>query len=332
MSAACAESLSVRTLAQPKLRLRLRERCLRREPERPNASAAVAMMFALALWLFLLLCQPAASTALSDVSSSRTASAVATPSGQGCTSPAASRLPYCNHTLPDDVRITDLLARMTLEEKAAHLWGSGSHKDNVTFPGVPRLGIPPHDWGFEAQHGLRTGCVAVPSDTDPETQIEHCPTTFPAPTGLGCTFNNTLIQHIGLAVATEARAMNNRGAQLSGRVVLRTPVINLIRDPRWGRNVECPTEDPMHAGMYGAAMISGVQTQDSRGRLLAGVQMKHFAVYQVEDCGGGGIAPGVPTPEPSCSRMKFDAKVSTSELNETYATPELVVYSIATLW
>lgn len=68
--------------------------------------------------------------------------------------------------------------------------------------------------------------------------------------------------------------------------------------------------------MYGAAMVNGVQTMDSRGRLLAGVQMKHFAVYQVEDCGGGGTSPGIPS-EPACSRMKFDANISASELNET---------------
>ncbi len=164
------------------------------------------------------------------------------PNGQGCTTIAARRLPYCNHTLPDDIRIADLLSRMTLDEKATHLWGSGSHKDNVTFPGVPRIGLPGHDWGFEAQHGLRTGCVAAASPTDPEAQEKHCPTTFPAPTALGCTFNDTLIKRIGQALGTEARAMNNLGTQTSGRSVLRTPVINLIRDPRWGRNVECPTE------------------------------------------------------------------------------------------
>ena len=57
-----------------------------------------------------------------------------------------------------------------------------------------------------------------------------CPTVFPAPTGLGATFNDSLIHSIGVAIGTEARALNNMGTELSGRMVVRVPEINLIRE------------------------------------------------------------------------------------------------------
>ena len=247
------------------------------------------------------------------------------PSGQGCLSPIAKALPYCNTSLPVASRVADIISRMTIAEKTAHIWGSGSHSDNTTFPGVPRLGLPPFDWGLEGLHGLRVGCYPIP---DPEVCVDPnspapgmfaCPTVFPAPTGLGATFNDTLIHDIGGVIGTEARVLNNMGTQLSGRMVVRTPELNLIRDPRWGRNVENPTEDPMHAGKYGAAMVNGVQSMVD-GVMLAGVEMKHYAVYQVEDCGAVpmGHGPGIPAGLPSCSRMKFNANISAAELNESY--------------
>lgn len=249
------------------------------------------------------------------------------PSGQGCLNPIAKALPYCNSSLPIATRVSDIISRMTIEEKTYHIWGSGSHGVNTTFPGIPRLGLPPFNWGLEGLHGLRTSCVPVPNPEvciDPNTPTPGtfaCPTVFPAPTGLGATFNDDLIHDIGVVIGTEARAMNNLGNfwGASGKLVVRTPELNLIRDPRWGRNVENPTEDPVHAGKYGAAMVNGVQTMVD-GVMLAGVEMKHYAVYQVEDCGAvpTGHGPGIPNNLPSCGRMGFDANISASELHESY--------------
>ena len=118
--------------------------------------------------------------------------------------------------------MADIVSRLTLEEKAAHLWGSGSHADNIAFPGVPRLGLPPFDWGLEGLHGLRVGCFPLPDPEvcpDPNSPAPGafaCPTVFPAPTGLGATFNDSLIHGIGVVIGTEARALNNMGTQLSG--------------------------------------------------------------------------------------------------------------------
>lgn len=166
------------------------------------------------------------------------------PSGQGCLDSVAKALPYCDSSLPIATRVADIISRMTAAEKTAHIWGSGKG----AFPGVPRIGLPPFDWGLEGLHGLRIGCYPV---ADPEVCVDPnspapgtfaCPTVFPAPTGLGATFNDTLIHDIGTAIGTEARALNNMGGQVAGRVVVRTPELNLIRDPRWGRNVENPSE------------------------------------------------------------------------------------------
>ena len=83
--------------------------------------------------------------------------------------------------------------------------------------------------------------------------------------------------------------------------------------------MENPTEDPTHAGKYGAAMVNGVQSVVD-GVMLAGVEMKHYAVYQAEDCGAvpTGHGPGIPTDLPKCGRMGFDANISAAELNESY--------------
>jgi len=258
---------------------------------------------------------------------SRAASTQPPPSGQGCLSSIAKALPYCDASLPIEKRVADIISRMTIEEKASHIWGSGSHADNTTFPGIPRLGLPPFDWGLEGLHGLRVSCVPIVNPNvcvDPNSPAPGefaCPTVFPAPTGLGATFNDSLVHDIGVVIGTEARALNNVGhsSQQSGKMVVRTPELNLIRDPRWGRNVENPTEDPLHAGKYGAAMVNGVQKLVD-GVMLAGVEMKHYAVYQAEDCGAvpSGYGPGIPKDLPSCNRMHFDANISAAELNESY--------------
>ena len=56
-------------------------------------------------------------------------------------------------------------------------------------------------------------------------------------------------------------------------------MINLIRDPRWGRADEAPTEDPLLAGEFGAGVTKGIQQIDAAGCLLATAEAKHFAAY-----------------------------------------------------
>jgi beta-glucosidase len=68
-----------------------------------------------------------------------------------------------------------------------------------------------------------------------------CPTSFPCPSALGNTFNATLYHLIGSAIGIEGRAISNLKAHLGKNgdgITYWSPVINMQRDPRWGRNQE----------------------------------------------------------------------------------------------
>ncbi len=61
------------------------------------------------------------------------------------------------------------------------------------------------------------------------------------------------------------------------------PVINLAREPRWGRNIECPGEDPYTTGQYASNFVRGFQeSPESPGQLLASACCKHFVANEME--------------------------------------------------
>lgn len=103
----------------------------------------------------------------------------ATPNFQMCLEGdvgVVNKWPFCDHTLTISARITDLLGRMTLQEKIGMMgW-------DARAAGVPRLGITNYSWNTEMLHGLGARCHTVDGKT-------RCPTIFPAPPGLGATFN-----------------------------------------------------------------------------------------------------------------------------------------------
>jgi beta-glucosidase-like glycosyl hydrolase len=88
-----------------------------------------------------------------------------------------------------------------------------------------------------------------------------------------------------------------------------SPNINIVRDPRWGRTLETPGEDPFLNGEYGAWHTQGLQRGEDARYLQAVVTLKHWDAYSLEDAGGGA---GKPT------RHSFDAKVSKADLAGTY--------------
>ena len=174
-------------------------------------------------------------------------------------------LPYCNPALPTPARVADLLARMVPVEKAAMLAASNN--------GVPRLGVPPLRYG-EALHGVLSGCgEAAPGSTG-------CPTSFPTGLGLGSAFNRSLWRAVGETIGTEARALYNQGGIAQG--MLFTPDVNGARDPRWGRGMEVPSEDPFHGGEYAAAYVTGLQGEDSGDFVRAVAMVKHAVAYDQE--------------------------------------------------
>ncbi len=176
----------------------------------------------------------------------------------------------------------ELVAQMTLEEKAAQL--------KYDAPAIPRLNVPAYNWWNEALHGVARAGVA---------------TMFPQAIAMAATFDPELAAAEGRVIADEGRAKYNEHSRLGDRDIYKgltywAPNVNIFRDPRWGRGHETFGEDPYLTGEMGAAFVKGLQGQ---GKYMeAAACAKHFAVHS----------------GPEGLRHQFDAKVSPKDLRETY--------------
>ena len=180
---------------------------------------------------------------------------------------AADAYPFRDPNLPDDARITDLISRMTLEEKIECMGMRAS---------VPRLGVvgSPH---IEGYHGVAQG---GPSNWG---QRNPTPTTqFPQAYGLGATWDPALIQRVAAQEAQEARYLFQSAAYNRSGLIVRAPNADLARDPRWGRTEEVYGEDPFHVGALAAAFTRGLQGDDPRYWKTAAL-LKHFLANSNED-------------------------------------------------
>jgi len=224
--------------------------------------------------------------------------------------------PYEDPSLPVEKRIDDLLSRMTLEEKTCQLatlygfgkvlkdkmpnekwfhrvWKDGIANIDQQFDGRPhteydlpasrharsineiqrwfvertRLGIPV-DFTNEGIHGLHARGA----------------TCFPQQCGLGSTWDPELIYRIGEVTAREARAL--------GYTNVYAPILDMARDPRWGRVEENYSEDPYLSSRLGVAMVKGLQDH--------GVVStpKHYCVYGIPEGGRDGRARTAPHATP----------------------------------
>lgn len=197
---------------------------------------------------------------------------------------SAARPLYLDPTQPLEARVQDLVARMTLEEKAALM--------RNTTPGVPRLRIPKYDWWNEALHGVARAGEA---------------TVFPQAIGLAATWDEALLQEVAGVIGVEARAKFNAvaGTEKAGTryygLTFWSPNINIFRDPRWGRGQETYGEDPFLTSRMGIAFVRGLQGNDPR-HLQAAACAKHFAVHS----------------GPESLRHEFDVAPPESDLYETY--------------
>ena len=176
--------------------------------------------------------------------------------------------PFRNPHISLDARIDDLLGRLTLDEKVAWL-----HQSQAA---IPRLGIPYFKAGTEALHG-----VAWSNDLNNNwSKTDATSTVFPQAVGLASTWDTNLIKQVGSAVGDEARGFNAQNPVLWG-LNLWAPVVNLLRDPRWGRNEEGYSEDPMLTGAISTAYGSGIEGNDPR-YLKAAPTLKHYLAYNNE--------------------------------------------------
>lgn len=193
--------------------------------------------------------------------------------------------PFRNPDLPVDVRVKDLVSRLTLHEKVQLM----QHNS----PAIPRLGIPAYNWWNEALHGVARTPEKV--------------TVFPQAIGMAATFDVDALEMMGDMTASEGRALFNE-AWKSGKGVAQyrgltywTPNINIFRDPRWGRGQETYGEDPYLTSQMGAAMVHGLEGDDSY-YLKAVACAKHYAVHS----------------GPEYNRHEFDARPSLYDLWDTY--------------
>ncbi|GME36675.1 glycoside hydrolase family 3 protein [Neofusicoccum parvum] len=186
---------------------------------------------------------------------------------------------------------------MTLEEK---LNNTGN-----TMPGVPRLGVPPYQWWNDALHGMYLTFPIGPFDTTTPNSSYASATQFPQAILLGAAFDDELVREVGSAIAGEMRAFSNAG--LAG-VNNFAPTVNPFRDPRWGRGMESPGEDPVQVARYARAMVEGLQGEGEGPYRKTIATCKHYAGYDVEDWGGN-------------DRYAYDARISPQDLSEYYTPP-----------
>jgi beta-glucosidase len=173
---------------------------------------------------------------------------------------AQSTQAYLDPARPIEDRITALIGQMTLEEKAAELNHLSSRND--------RLHIPAWGGWNQTLHGVWS---------------KQATTLFPTAIGMAATWDPALIQIITDSMSDEARALYNIGAdgpRSKHGLVYRSPVINISRDPRWGRIQECFGEDPYLAGRTAVAYVRGLQGNGKYLKVAA--TLKHFAVNNVE--------------------------------------------------
>ena len=160
----------------------------------------------------------------------------------------------------DKAKIRELIAQMTLEEKA----GLCSGADFWHTKAVERLGVPA-SMVSDGPHGLRKQDVTGDHLGINDSIKAVC---FPAASATAASFDKALIEKMGEAVGVSCQH-----EELS---VVLGPAVNIKRSPLCGRNFEYFSEDPYLTGKMAAAFIHGVQSKD------VGVSIKHFAANSQE--------------------------------------------------
>jgi beta-glucosidase len=227
--------------------------------------------------------------------------------GQDKTKPADSTPNYRNPSLSIEDRVADLLPRMTLEEKIQQISSGWEPKAEIidttgTFTTEkaqamlgqwwnPDLAFTPRQAAILRnaiqrflREKTRLGIPALMAGEALHGFMEYGSTSFPQALGLASTWDPELVHQVFTAAGDEA---GSRGA---GQVF--TPVLDIARDPRWGRTEETYGEDPYLASRMGVAAITGLQGDSfliGRHHVLA--TAKHFAVHGQPE-GGTNTAPG----------------------------------------
>ena len=234
--------------------------------------------------------------------------------------------PYENQALSTERRIDDLIGRMTLEEKSMQLatlygydavlqdvlpqpdWQNEIWKDGIANIDEQHNGVRateyahPYPKHVRAIHETQRWFVeetrlGIPVDFTNEGirgLTHYQATSFPAQIGQASTWNRDLIHQIGRITGREARAL--------GYTNIYSPILDVARDPRWGRIVESYGESPFLVATLGKAAVHGLQSKQVVST------PKHFTVYSVPK--GGRDA-----------QVRTDPHVAPRELHQMYLKP-----------
>ncbi|MDO5986580.1 glycoside hydrolase family 3 N-terminal domain-containing protein [Flavivirga amylovorans] len=239
--------------------------------------------------------------------------------------------PYEDAKASVEERIEDLLSRMTLEEKScqmATLYGFGRVlKDELPTPdwknkiwkdGIGNIDEQLNNLAYHpsavtdkawppSKHVkslneiqkffVENTRLGIPVDFTNEGIRGLChekATSFPSQIGIGSTWNKDLVSQIGHITGKEAR--------LLGYTNVYAPILDITRDPRWGRTVECYSEDPYLTGELGFRMVTAIQEEHVVST------PKHFAIYSAPKGGRDGDA-------------RTDAHITEREMFSLYLHP-----------
>jgi beta-glucosidase len=204
--------------------------------------------------------------------------------------------PYKNPATPVDQRVQDLLARMTTEEKATMLSGSGWMESAP----IDRLGIPAIKMA-DGPLGVRSWAGSSAVTNAAKGPIQVLATSFPSGVAMAATWDTDLVRREGQAIGQEVKAL--------GRDMILGPTVNINRVPLWGRNFEGYGEDPYLTARLGVAYIKGVQ---SEGVIPS---VKHFAANNEE-----------------FQRHRIDAHIDERTLHEIYLPAFKAAVQEANVW
>ncbi len=230
-----------------------------------------------------------------------------------------SVLTYQNPNLSIDIRLADLLSRMTLEEKVGQLlcplgwemyeihgskvYPSGKFKQLIkernagmlwaTYRADPWTkktlanGLNP-ELSAKAGNALqkyvmentRLGIPMFLAEEAPHGHMAIGATVFPTGIGMAATWSPELVKEVGQVIAKEIRS---QGGHISYG-----PVLDLTRDPRWSRVEETFGEDPVLSGILGASMVDGLGGGNLSQKYATIATLKHFLAYAVPEGGQNG--------------------------------------------
>ena len=218
----------------------------------------------------------------------------------------ANRIRFENPDLTVDERIADLLGQMNIEEKTAQMgtiYGfnrvlkdprpTEKWKTEVWIDGIGNIdehcnGVRHFDENVELVNHceilneiqrwfIEETRLGVPVDFTNEGIRGVChsnASNFPTQIGVGATWDRDLVRRIGEITAIEGKSL--------GYSNIYSPILDVVRDPRWGRTIECYGESPFHVGELGLQQCLGIQ---SKG---VGSTVKHFATYSTPNGGRDG--------------------------------------------